>query len=313
MNIKNILQIHFHLHKAIIQQITTMSAYALPGVFPFESSSKLRPKSKEGSYQSKANNRTNGGIDITIESAKINPHLLIQSLTRQTSHTRIHIEQLASTLECKHDDDDDEQWGEYSEAQNTFQDRRIHAVVPEGAMNGGEREGSRISEQQTSFRNASISSKEEPHMNAIEFTLSICSNGRSYTAKRPFKSLSKLREELVNEVTSRCSGLEIPELPSLREKLSTNGPHNVAMMNGFAGRGFSNLQAMVCSYRPKVEDWLHVIVDLNPCSQSLANFLWEPIAINSNKKRTSMKSKQERKCSLSRKNQMTTLDSINEE
>lgn len=296
-----------------------MSAYALPGAFPFDAL-KLRSKSEKGSYQSKTNDenkkfRSAGGIDITVKSAKVNHYLLIQSLTRQkpqTHHT--HSEQMLNSLECK--EDDDEQWGEYSEAQNTFQEMRIHAIGPEDQVRIKERHDSICSDQKLSSESAKTSSKNESHVDAIEFTLSISSNGRSYTAKRPFTSISKLRDELVNEVTSRCSELEIPELPLLREQPSSNGPHNVAMMNGFAGLGFTNLQAMVCSYSPKIEDWLHIIVHLNPYSQVLAKFLWEPITTNSNKKPTSRENKQDAKCTLRKhpsKQHLMTLDCINEE
>ena len=80
-----------------------MSAYALPGAFPFDSL-KLRPKSEKGSYQSKINDenkkfRSAGGIDITIKSATVNHYLLIQSLTRQKPHTHTHSEQRLNSLE----------------------------------------------------------------------------------------------------------------------------------------------------------------------------------------------------------------------
>jgi hypothetical protein len=76
----------------------------------------------------------------------------------------------------------------------------------------------------------------------------------------------------------------IPELPiggNGNNKLEgiQNGAY--AMM-GMAASGFSGLQAAVKSYCPPMENWLQNVATLCPSSASLANFLWEPIHVQSN-------------------------------
>jgi len=75
----------------------------------------------------------------------------------------------------------------------------------------------------------------------------------------------------------------IPELPignsngrSLEDHLESGSMSIV----GFAGRGFTRLQATLCSYCPAMENWLRVVTDLVPFSPSLQNFLWEPIVVD---------------------------------
>lgn len=76
----------------------------------------------------------------------------------------------------------------------------------------------------------------------------------------------------------------IPELPiGGNENNKLGGIQNGAYaMMGIAASGFSGLQAAVKSYCPPMENWLQNVATLCPSSASLANFLWEPIHLQSN-------------------------------
>jgi len=69
--------------------------------------------------------------------------------------------------------------------------------------------------------------------------------------------------------------ITIPELPECVQENDQNGSN----CGGIGARGFTMLQALVRNYCPVVEGWLLNVADIvNPSSsQSLANFLWEPL------------------------------------
>ena len=286
-----------------------MSAYALPGAFSFGLSSHSKPQ--DLSLHKKITNAPiekfrSGDTLVTITSAEINPYLLVQSLTRRKSHKT---EESWNSFECKYDDD--EQWGEYCETENTGQDIRIEANL-HGNHNESQERDCTESPSQKRPEKTSTPPENDPQMDSIELTLSISCRGRSYTAKRTFRRLVQLRDELLNEANRRCSKVEVPELPSFRENQSSNDLH-LAAMNSFSGHGFTNLHAMMCSYSPRIEEWLQMIVNLYPHSHCVANFLKRPNSGGSNRKLNTRRSKQEVKSAFSNKKKMMTLDSINEE
>mmetsp|Transcript_6361 Transcript_6361/g.14388 ORF Transcript_6361/g.14388 Transcript_6361/m.14388 type:complete len:320 (+) Transcript_6361:155-1114(+) len=148
----------------------------------------------------------------------------------------------------------------------------------------------------------------DPREEAIQFTLSISYNGRSYDATRTLPALEQLRKDLMTETrrsssvrsckrpkrnftkTSRCeargdelipattqdSQVSIPEIPSLLDTNDNKGMLEV----GFAGRGFSMLQARLRTSCPVMEEWFEAVLDLVTPSESpvLARFLWEPVS-----------------------------------
>jgi len=71
----------------------------------------------------------------------------------------------------------------------------------------------------------------------------------------------------------------IPDLPfgNKHRSSSSNEDGILDELVAFAGRGFSRLQAALCSYCPEMEKWLRAVAVIVPMSPSLANFLWEPI------------------------------------
>jgi hypothetical protein len=131
------------------------------------------------------------------------------------------------------------------------------------------------------------------HEEAIQFELSIEYNGRNYTATRTFRRIVQLRNDLIQEINTRRKQLQqrrrrrrqqrdsrvektmpgkildgddvsVPELPDCEN----HSHHN---------RGFTMLQALLRNYCPIVERWLRRVADLFPQSESLGEFLWEPI------------------------------------
>lgn len=135
------------------------------------------------------------------------------------------------------------------------------------------------------------------HDEAIEFALNITFNGRKYTAKRTMQRIIQLRDDLIAEMDDRRRWLvlrkskfspsstadecefdvdvEIPEIPPLTGEEDGSGA-------SFVGRGFSMLHAMATSYVPVMERWLRNVLDTVPQdSETLMNFLWEPLAHDS--------------------------------
>jgi len=131
---------------------------------------------------------------------------------------------------------------------------------------------------------------------ALQFKIGVNINGRKYTATRALPSFVKLRQDLMQEISS--SKMEarhhfhhhidndslIPNLPigndrsySSSEGIFDDLEARARAVVGFAGRGFSRLQAAICSYCPEMEKWLRAVAIIFPASPSLANFLWEPV------------------------------------
>jgi hypothetical protein len=115
----------------------------------------------------------------------------------------------------------------------------------------------------------------------MQFELSVCFDGRSYTAIRNLPAILRLREDLVTEMEShksdRFKANLIPEVPRLDEE-------GVAgLREGVVGRGFAFLHALIRSYVPAVEGWLRQVLQLRPPkdSPSLMHFLWEPVSSSS--------------------------------
>lgn len=151
-----------------------------------------------------------------------------------------------------------------------------------------------------------------PHKDAIQFELSISFSGRTYTCTRTLPRIIQLRKELIRELQSQrmrwqgnqspscLSGvpppssssrtrttdnnnnnnievvdIAIPELPECTEETAEHGT-----VGGLGARGFTMLQGLLYNYCPVMEGWLRTVADIVPpnTSQSLANFLWEPLA-----------------------------------
>jgi len=161
----------------------------------------------------------------------------------------------------------------------------------------------------------SKSSKSKTHTDddALQFNIGVTLNGRNYTVIRALPSFVKLRRDVMAEISDLrmgttttthpqqpnksgcCSESEtIPDLPightrsshSSHSSTGTNHDHNdngifddlegrARAVAGFAGRGFSRLQAALCTLCPEMEEWLRAVAMLCPASPSLANFLWE--------------------------------------
>jgi len=146
---------------------------------------------------------------------------------------------------------------------------------------------------------------------AVQFVLSVDFDGRKYTAMRTLPSFIKLREDIIRELSATiCNAntsttnrrvanhsmsdeeslssddqdmddvhpFSIPELPVGQGNLLDDMESGAFTNVGFAGRGFSRLQAMMTSYCPVMEEWLHSVTLLVPDSPSLHDFLWEPVS-----------------------------------
>ncbi|CAJ1942484.1 unnamed protein product [Cylindrotheca closterium] len=156
----------------------------------------------------------------------------------------------------------------------------------------------RLEESAKDPSNSEACSKDEGgrsmHDEAIEFALAISFNGRKYTAKRTMQRIIQLRDDLITEMDDRRRWLllrksklsrgsaedceyievEIPEIPFLTGEQDGSG-----VGAGFVGRGFSMLHAMATSYGPVMERWLRNVLAVVPQdSETLMNFLWEPLA-----------------------------------
>jgi hypothetical protein len=193
---------------------------------------------------------------------------------------------------------------------------------------------------------------------AVQFVLSIDFNGRKYTAMRTLPSFIKLRDDIVRELKiSSCPGttsslnrpgtadrmfdddeslssddqdmdgahpFSIPELPIGQGNLLDDMESGAFANVGFAGRGFTRLQAMMTSYCPVMEVWLLTVTNLVPESPSLHDFLWEPMSTdtqvasilstqsNSSDSDNSDASSNRKSLRSSLRSSMSTLCSINE-
>jgi hypothetical protein len=139
-----------------------------------------------------------------------------------------------------------------------------------------------------------------PHDDAIAFELSISFNGRKYTATRTMQTIVQLRNDLIREMNGRKRWLpnlkqrqpdlsspssssssepssytegekfQIPEIPPIADETGSGG---------FVGRGFTMLHTVLSSYCPTMERWLRNVTAIVPQdSESLTNFLWEPLS-----------------------------------
>jgi hypothetical protein len=122
---------------------------------------------------------------------------------------------------------------------------------------------------------------------ALQFELSISSNGRNYTAVRSLPTIQRLRQELLHEVghkegdpDSPCK-IKIPELPDWKEEhhgTGSNGGIGGVGKGGVARRSFSFLHSCLRSYVPALEGWLRAVTAVVPTdSPTLARFLVEPL------------------------------------
>ena len=221
-----------------------MSAYALPGLFPpLESSFQQRSYHADLSSLEKEEKvqdyQESSEVGIDIKAAKIDAAKLVESLTA-TKKTPKKKKQEPSRCTIR---------------------RPRHERVQ-----------------------APLSSPQEE---AMQFQLSVSLNGQTYTAVRSLPRIRQLRQELVEEQQQQqsvCRGESrqdditvskdcplIPEIPRLQDTAQTGS-------DGFAGRGFSFLQAILRSYTPTLEAWLRQVTTLvSPSSSpSLTHFLWEP-------------------------------------
>lgn len=260
---------------------------------------------------------------ISIQSGSIDPIRLIQGITTFKSQSSsikstssgadndkgsIRIECLSNSfaerMNVSHADG--ECWGEYSEefeevdvpicndaAQDDVTD--FHTSPPRAKH---DHDAHSTSAQPT------VSTTEDSHDDAIQFTLSISFNGRKYTATRALQSFIKLRNDLISEFSNHkrrhcksrlhqspeckdnngedddsiSNDVRIPEVPIAGDSRDGNKLVNGPM--AMVGHGFTGLQATICSYCPPMEHWIQKIAKLVPSSPALAKFLWEPIQNN---------------------------------
>lgn len=230
-----------------------MSAYALPGLFPpieFE-----KPKADSGSSSS-----TGGSGSVSVASAL---------------HERLSPEDVLGVTAKE------ENFRESEHADETM----IGIAVKEAKL-----DPVRLVQSITGPSRPHISqcSKANPHEDAIEFELSISFNGRKYTAMRSMQCIVQLRYDLISEMNFRKQWLhtrrqhsqdakdedgdtiQIPEIPPMAGEEGSGG---------FVGRGFTMLHAVLSSYCPAMERWLLSVAKIVPLdSESLSNFLWEPLS-----------------------------------
>lgn len=282
--------------------INTMSAYALPGLFPpietmSQSSSSgtktirdsqctsSKPSSERKMplhLQDDASSSSNIGCilnsaAIAVKEAKIDPVRWIEYVTGSSPQQYAH--QIGKTLR-----------------------RRV-------TNSSGGYESPTGSKAKLGFGNGGSSCKSKnPENEAIEFELSITFKGRRYTAKRTMQCIMQLRDDLIREMNrpsqwlsesqdmshlrfpqssyfSSSKGVtkkteqdnkhshtvQIPEIPPFSSGHYHNGD------TGFVGKGFLMLHAMVKSYVPVMEGWLQSVMEIVPQdSECFMNFLWEP-------------------------------------
>jgi hypothetical protein len=245
-----------------------MSAYALPGLFPpieFEkpkvgicssSSSgsfsvstalheRLFPENVSGvAFKEESEHADNTKLGIAVKEAKLDPVRLVQSITAPSRPK--------------------------TSQQLKIRRRNSPDSLPSPTRCEKER------------------SKGNPHEDAIEFELSISFNGRKYTAMRSMQCIVQLRYDLIREMNVRKQWLhtrrqhsqdtkdedrdtiQIPEIPCMTDEEGSGG---------FVGRGFTMLHAVLSSYCPAMERWLRSVTTIVPQdSESLTNFLWEPLS-----------------------------------
>jgi hypothetical protein len=111
-----------------------------------------------------------------------------------------------------------------------------------------------------------------PHEAAMTFELSICLEGRQYTAFRSLSRIRQLQRNLVKEVecmgSDPCSSgdwHDVPEVPRLQDECKS--------------LGFKLLQEVLRCYSPALEGWFHKILAYFPTpehSPSLSDFFYEP-------------------------------------
>lgn len=241
-----------------------------------------------GSFDSKTSSSSDTRSEepgIAVKEAKIDPIRLIQSVTgrlqpvaRKTLRRRGSRERLS---------------GESSSPQNS-------PITRKQTMSFAE------DDKQPPLQPNTPASKGSPHDEAIEFELSISFNGRKYTATRTLQCIVQLRDDLIREMDARRQwrnirqaashafstsavkpgdgdaptnatteqdiDIQIPEIPPMSGEDSDGN-------SGFVGRGFTMLHAMATSYVPVMERWLRNVMAIVPQdSESLTNFLWEPIS-----------------------------------
>jgi hypothetical protein len=270
-----------NLNKILIasEKVTfTMSAYALPGLFPpIYTESSQSGDCSSGMSSSAASSPTSplheqkdssriSDILIAVKEAKIDPVRLVQWIT---GSSRTQQQPQRKTLRRR-----------------------------------GSRERLDTPQQSPASSKRLLQHEEKnsgagtPHDEAIEFELSISFDGRKYTATRTMQCIVQLRDDLIREMKSRKRWLQIqraaepssfensvnssnveediiiqiPEIPPMTGDDSGSGV-------GFVGRGFTMLHAMVTSYVPIMELWLRNVMAIVPQdSECLSNFLWEPLA-----------------------------------
>ena len=88
---------------------------------------------------------------------------------------------------------------------------------------------------------------------------------------------NQLKYVRIHKNLRKNANVRIPEMASLTGE--EDGPGAGA---SFVGRGFSMLHAMATSYGPVMERWLRNVLETVPQdSETLMNFLWEPLSHDS--------------------------------
>lgn len=275
-----------------------MSAYALPGLFP--------PLTSPAPFQSDAG-ESSTSTDEASGKAPLHEDRSTLSTIFRASVDRFCPELLNTTSSSETADNKDTKPGIQVREAKIDPVRLVQCVTQsprtqsqpskKGHMrrrNSKERLGD-SPQHSPSKRNANGDEQDNcigsPHDEAIEFELSISFNGRKYTATRTMQCIVQLRDDLVSEMNNRKQWLQMRR--SSGETSSENSTNaaddediNVQIPEippisggaGFVGRGFTMLHAMVTSYVPTMEIWLHSVMAIVPQdSECLSNFLWEPL------------------------------------
>lgn len=283
-----------------------MSAYALPGLFPPIQQS--FPKETGNASAASINDLNLGPLH---EQDKVATQSTVETSAGLFSSSPPY---LFSQESSESDDSKGDEPGIHVTEAKVDPIRLVQSVThssrPKGRSNNKKqlrkrRSKDRLEESAKTRPNSESSSKKREdqgvrslHDEAIEFALAISFNGRKYTAKRTMQRMIELRDDLIAEMDDRrrwlllrnsktasrgsrssvddCEyvNVEIPEIPPLAGE--EDGPGVGA---GFVGRGFSMLHAIATSYVPVMEIWLRNVLDVVPQdSETLMNFLWEPLA-----------------------------------